>query len=240
MGYSTWFVNMHTLFSMLRGQRDCRCADCVRVFFFMRSDSTQRVMLSLIENGADFEIKPVDLRKGEHKQPAHLARQPFGQIPALDDGGFIVYESRAIARYVNDTRGNKLVPADPKAKAIMEQWISLEQGTITPEASGIVGQRVFAPMFGGKCDDSKVAQHVEKIKQGLDIMDKHLSTNQFLAGNQFTLADAFFMPYFAMLLQTPEGTQLSSRPNIAAWWKRCSERPSWVKALSYNEFAKKE
>ena len=42
-----------------------------------------------------------------------------------------------IARYVNDTRGNKLIPADPKARAIMEQWISLEQGTITPECQSI-------------------------------------------------------------------------------------------------------
>ena len=69
----------------------------------------------------------------------------FGQIPALEDDSFVVYESRAIARYVNETRGNKLMPADAKARAIAEQWMSLEQGVITPEISGIVGQRVFAP-----------------------------------------------------------------------------------------------
>jgi glutathione S-transferase len=75
-----------------------------------------------------------------------LRSRCVGQIPALEDGDFSVYESRAIARYVNDTRGGKLTPADAKKRAIMEQWISLEQGTITPEISGIVGQRVFAPM----------------------------------------------------------------------------------------------
>jgi glutathione S-transferase len=204
------------------------------------STCTQRVIMSALENGAEFEIKTVDLRKGEHKAPPHLARQPFGQIPAVDDHGFIVYESRAIARYINDTRGNKLVPADPKAKAIMEQWISLEQGTITPEVSGIVGQRLFAPMFGGKCDDAKVAQHVEKSKLGLDILDAHLAKNQFIAGSTFSLGDIFFMPYFQMLLNTPEGTLLSSRPHIAAWWKRVSERPSWAKTQTYNEFAAKK
>ena len=110
------------------------------------STCTQRIILAALENGAEFDINLVDLRKGEHKQPAHLARQPFGQVPALEDGDLTVYESRAVARYVNDTRGNKLVPADAKKRALMEQWISLEQGTITPEISGIVGQRIFAPM----------------------------------------------------------------------------------------------
>jgi glutathione S-transferase len=204
------------------------------------STCTQRIILSALENGAEFDINLVDLRKGEHKQPAHLARQPFGQIPALVDGDLTVYESRAVARYVNDTHGNKLVPADPKKRALMEQWISLEQGTITPEISGIVGQRIFAPMFGGKTDEAVVAKHAEKVAQGLDIMDARLAKNQYLAGDAFTLADVFFMPYFALVLHTPEGSLLTSRTNIAAWWKRVSERPSWVKAQTYNEFAAKK
>jgi glutathione S-transferase len=108
-------------------------SDRVQIYGMGGSTCTQRVLMTAIENGAEFEIKTVDLRKGEHKQPAHLARQPFGQIPAVEDDGFVVYESRAIARYINDTRGNKLVPSDPKKRALMEQWISLEQGTITPE-----------------------------------------------------------------------------------------------------------
>jgi len=204
------------------------------------STCTQRVLMTILENGADWELKTVDLRKGEHKQPAHLARQPFGQIPALVDGDLTVYESRAIARYVNASRGNKLTPSDPKKLAIMEQWCSLEQGTITPEISGIVGQRVFAPMFGGKTDEAAVAKHAEKAKQGLDIMDKHLASNQYLAGSEFTMADVFFIPYFALLFATPEKTLFESRPNIMAWWKRVTARPSWTEIQKYNEFAKKE
>jgi len=203
------------------------------------STCTQRVLMTCIENGASFEIKTVDLRKGEHKQPEHLARQPFGQIPAVVDGDFTIYESRGIARYVDNTRGGKMTPQDPKARGLMDQWISLEQGTITPEISGIVGQRVFAPMFGGKTDEAAVKKHEEKAKQGLDIMDKHLSKHQFLAGNQFSLADIFFMPYFALCFHTPEKHLLESRPNIMAWWKRCSERPSWTQTQTLNEFAKK-
>ena len=69
---------------------------------------------------------------------------------------------------------------------------------------------------------------------------QHLSTNQFLAGNTFSLADVYYMPYFALTLVTPEASLLTSRPNIGAWWKRVSERPSWTKTQTYNTFAKKE
>jgi len=212
----------------------------LQIFGMGGSTCTQRVIMTSLENNAEFEINTVDLRKGEHKQPAHLARQPFGQIPALQDGDLTVYESRAIARYINEARGNKLVPSDVKKKAIMEQWCSLEQGTITPEISGIVGQRVFAPMFGGKPNEEAVQKHVEKAKLGLDVLDKHLSTNQYVAGDQFTLADVFFMPYFNLLFATPEKTLFESRPNIMAWWKRVSERPTWAKTQTYNEFAQKQ
>ena len=180
----------------------------------------------------------VDLRKGEHKQPAHLARQPFGQVPALEDGDFSLYESRAIARYVNDTRGGKLTPVDPKKRALMEQWISLEQGTITPEFATIVFQRVFAPKFGMTTDEAAVKAAADKVAQGLDIMDAHLGKNEYLAGEQFTIADVFFIPYFALTLYTPEATLITSRPNIDAWFKKITARPSWAKVQTYNEFAK--
>ena len=202
---------------------------------------TQRIIVAALENNAEFNINLVDLRKGEHKQAAHLARQPFGVIPALEDGDFSLYESRAITRYVDESRGGQLTPKDVRQRALMEQWISLEQGTITPDISAIVFQRVFAPMHGKQTDEAAAAASAAKAVAALDIMDAHLAKHQYLAGEQFSLADVFFMPYFHLLaVATPEATLITSRPNIAAWWKRVSERPSWVKTLSYSEFAKKE
>lgn len=107
--------------------------------------------LLLPQSGAEFDLHRVDLQKGEHKQPEHLARQPFGKIPAIEDDGFQLYESRAIARYLNETRGgSKLVPSDPRERALMEQWISLEQGTISPEFWPILRPRVFGPLVSEK------------------------------------------------------------------------------------------
>jgi len=65
--------------------------------------------------------------KGEHKAPANMARQPFGQMPSLEDGDFKLFESRAMIRYIDETLpGQALCPKDAKTRAHMNQWMSVE------------------------------------------------------------------------------------------------------------------
>jgi glutathione S-transferase len=91
------------------------------------SSCTQRVLTVLAEKGVtDFEIVPVDMATGAHKREPHLSLQPFGKIPALEDDGFVVFESRAICRYIAAKyadQGNKVMPngSDLKAMALFEQ-----------------------------------------------------------------------------------------------------------------------
>lgn len=66
------------------------------------STCTQRVLFAAYELGLEVNLVMVDLMKGEHKQPGHLEKQPFGQIPFLVDGDVHLYESRAIIRYLNE------------------------------------------------------------------------------------------------------------------------------------------
>ena len=62
--------------------------------------STARVLTVLYELDLAHEFVHVDIAKGEHKTPAYGAKQPFGKVPVLDDGGFEVFESRAMCRYL--------------------------------------------------------------------------------------------------------------------------------------------
>jgi len=83
------------------------------------STCTQRVLLPLAEKGIPFEIVPINLFGGEQKQPAHLAKQPFGKIPVLEDDGYFLFESRAIAKYIAKKypgQGTKLIPVDGDLK----------------------------------------------------------------------------------------------------------------------------
>ena len=90
----------------------------MKIFGNPGSTCTRKVLMTAHENGAPFEFVLVDMAKGEHKQPAHLARQPFGQVPTLDDDGFAMYESRAMARYIDGKFGGALTPKDAQARAL--------------------------------------------------------------------------------------------------------------------------
>ncbi|KAI0690020.1 thioredoxin-like protein [Cerioporus squamosus] len=113
------------------------------------STCTKRVLTVLEELSVPFDFVPVDFAKGEHKSPAHLAVQPFGQVPYLDDDGFKFYESRAIARYIALKYGGvgKLIPdpADLKKTALFEQAASVEVSNFDAFASPLAYENVFKP-----------------------------------------------------------------------------------------------
>jgi glutathione S-transferase len=72
--------------------------------------------MTLAETNTPFEVTVVDFSKGDHKQEPHLRRQPFGRVPSLDDDGFEMFESRAMARYLNERAGGKLAPSGGQAR----------------------------------------------------------------------------------------------------------------------------
>ena len=198
----------------------------ITVYGHPLSTCTRKVLTTLLENGTSYEFVLVDLMKGEHKQPAHLARQPFGQVPALDDSGFMLFESRAICRYLNETSGGKLVPSDARGRALMEQWISVETSNFTPHAMKFVYHYIFQ-----RAQEPAVLEAAEaKVTEALGIMDAHLAKHPYLAGEQFSLADISFMPYVDYVMMTPAKSMFAKWPNVTAWWNKVSGRATWKKA----------
>jgi len=206
----------------------------MKLFGNPRSTCTRKVLCTLAEKGVKAEFHLVDLGKGEHKQPAHMARQPFGQVPAFEDSdGFKLYESRAICRYIDATQpGPKLTPADPKGQALMEQWISVETSNFTPYAMKIIYQKLFNPMRGLPLDQKAVDEGKAGLDKALPIMDKQLASTAFLVGDTFTLADVMFMPYIQYLFDCESAEQVIRSERVHAWWKKISDRPSWKTATS--------
>lgn len=200
----------------------------MKLFGHPVSTCTRKVLTTLAEKGQKADFVVVDITKGDHKNSDHLARQPFGQIPALDDDGFVLYESRAIIRYVDETMaGPKLTPADPKGRALMEQWMSVETSNFTPHAMKVIYQRYFYPFRGLPCDEAIVKEGSEAAGRAVDVMDRQLAKTRFLTGAQFTLADICFMPYVEYLFASRAGEIIESRKNVARWWNEVSTRPSW-------------
>ena len=114
------------------------------------STCTARVRTVLEELALPYELVVVDFAKGEHKAPAFTAVQPFGQVPYLDDDGFTLFESRAIARYLALKYGGvakKLIPdpGDVRATAVFEQGASVELSNFDTFAAGLAYEKVFKP-----------------------------------------------------------------------------------------------
>jgi glutathione S-transferase len=197
----------------------------LKIFGHPASTCTRKVVMTLNETNTPYELTTVDFAKGEHKQQPHLGRQPFGQIPALDDDGFAMYESRAMARYINEKAAGKLVPSDPKARAVMEQWISIETSNFTPHAMKLIYHHVFH-----RAQDAAVLEAAGKgLESALATMEERLAKSPFLAGNELTLADVCFMPYIEYAMGTPAKETFAKYPHVSAWWTKISERPTWRK-----------
>jgi len=199
----------------------------MKIFGHPGSTCTRKVLMTLNETKTPFEFILVDFGKGEHKAPAHLARQPFGQVPTLDDEGFKMYESRAMARYIDGKAGNPLTPKDAQARAMMEQWISIETSNFAGHAMKFIYQSVF--------HREQTAEVLATAGAGLDLayqtMERQLATQPFLAGAQFSLADLCFMPYLEYLALSPAATKLTEHPRLAAWWTAVSARETWSKTV---------
>jgi len=194
------------------------------------STCTRRVATVLVEKKVPFEFVAVDISKQEHKSAAFLENQPFGQVPYIDDDGFILYESRAICRYIADkypNQGTALVPTDTKGKALFEQAASIEYSNFDPICSKAVAEMVFKPMRGQASDKAVYDSLIQTLSAKLDGYEVILGKQKYLAGNEVTLADLFHLPYGTMLLRAGSDLMTSKGPNVARWFNDLCARDSW-------------
>ncbi|TFY55042.1 hypothetical protein EVJ58_g8498 [Rhodofomes roseus] len=205
------------------------------------STCTRRVAIVLKEKNVPYEFFPVNLATGAHKSPEYLAKQPFGQVPYIEEeDGFQLFESRAIGRYIAVKyagQGNKVLPdpADLRAVAKFEQAASIELTNFDPFASQIAFEKVFKGGKGlGPADPKVVESLTRQLLLKLDAYEIILSKQKYLAGDvsitflpiehsltthqqEVTLADLFHITYGAML--APLGVDAledaSKRPHLA-------------------------
>lgn len=200
----------------------------MKIFGDPRSTNTRKVLTTLAELDMPYEFEHVDFALGEHKQPSHLSRQPFGQMPALDDDGFVLYETHAMVRYLNARAGGALMPKDLRARAVADQWMSIESANFAAHAMKFV----YHYLLKMKQDPSVLENASAAFDNTLSILAARLSQHPFVAGASFTLADICFMPYFEYTLLTPAKDIVAKYPSILAWWNQVRERPSWQAATA--------
>jgi glutathione S-transferase len=197
------------------------------------SSCTRKVLITCAEKEAAIELVAVDLFAGDHKREPHLARHPFGVIPVLDDAGFVVYESRAIIRYLDRTLpGLALTPQTARDVARMDQWLSVDQSYVGPHTRTLANQRIVRP-HQGLATEVDVAREAERqLGNALGVIDRSLRGTRYLAGDAFSLADVSLAPYVGSLAMIGAEHLLADLPEVRRWWTDVTARPSWTRATA--------
>lgn len=207
----------------------------VKVFGPAKSTNVARVLLCLEEVGAEYELVDMDFPGKEHKRPQHLARNPFGQVPALQDGDLVLFESRAIAKYLlrkyKSDKVDLLRECSLEEAAMVDVWTEVETHQYHPALSPIVLECFIYPTLRGLPTNQKIVNDsLEKAKKVLEIYEAHLSKNKYLAGDFVSFADLnHFACTFYLMDATPYGSLFDQYPHVKAWWEDLMSRPSMKK-----------
>lgn len=197
------------------------------------SSCTRKVLITFAEKAAEVELVLVDLLSGEHKQPAHLARHPFGVIPVLDDDGFVLYESRAIVRYLDHRLpGPSLVPSAARDRARMDQWLSVDQSYVAPPTRTLAVQRILRPHQGLAPEAAAIAEAERALADAFGAIDRALADQRFLAGDAFSLADLSLAPYVAGMAMLEAAHLIGDLRHLQRWWEAVAARPSVRRAIT--------
>jgi glutathione S-transferase len=200
----------------------------MKIFGDPLSTNTRKVLTTLAELDLPYELVHVNYAGGEHKHAAHLQRQPFGQMPALDDDGFVLYETHAMCRYL-DARagGGRLLPSDLRTRALVDQWMSIESANFSSHAMKFV----YHYLLRIEQDASVLAHAAAALDHALGVLAKELAAKPYIGSQTFSLADICYMPYFEYVLLTPAKEHFEKHPSLTAWWSRVHDRASWRKVV---------
>ncbi len=157
------------------------------------------------------------VRNGLNRQPAYLAKFPFGQVPGVEfDDGRCLAQSNAIIRYL--ARGTRLLPDDPWIQAKIDEWLFWEQYSHEP----YVAVCRYHMVYLGKSKESRDPARVERGEKALDYMETMLAGRSFLVGDSLSIADISLLAYTRVAHEG--GFELMPRPSVRAWIARCEKQ----------------
>ena len=186
------------------------------------------VQLTLAQKHVDYEFVPLNVFAPEGIPAWYLDLQPFGRMPAFEHDGFKLFETAAIARYIDEAfAGPPLQPNDVKRRATMAQIVGLlDSYAYRAMVWDVYVERVDKPNEGKAPDEALISAGLDKSKTSLAVLTKLKSPGDWLLGEQVTLADLHAAPMFGYFIKAPEGRALlADHPELARWYERAAKLP---------------
>jgi len=233
----------------------------IKLYTFPPSTNSRKVRIALLEKGLEFQRINVDLSKREQKNPEYLKIHPFGQVPALDDEGFIIYDSTVINEYLEDVFPDvPLRPRNPVGAARMRYWNKFIDEHVMNHVSmhgwhrmiGIIARNIENGEFEKLMEriplpdqrkkwktarsgfsEADLTNATEKILYAVDKVEAQLAKTAWIAGDDYTLADINFYSHCGMMVERmfPELEIAKRCPRLVAWREKMTARPAVARAL---------
>ena len=183
------------------------------------SGNTYKVRLLLKQLEIPHEAVRLDIAGGAVRAPEFRKVNPFGRVPFIAEEEFSLGESNAILLYL--ARGSKLLPADPRSQALIQQWMFFEQNQVEL-AIGL--PRVWKK-FGIQQHPSVLEHYAHRAVSSLKVLERHLAGRDWFVGDAYSVADIALYAYTHM---APEaGHELAHFPAVSTWLKRVQAQPGW-------------
>lgn len=190
-----------------------------------------KILITTEELNQDYELHLLDISKGEHKSPEHIARHPLGKVPAVEYDGEYYIESNAICRLLAEENNNNLYADSAKQRAVINAWIDLFGFHIGRWLSVIFFEDAIRPHLPNNTRDQEQIDEANSfLEEQLPVMEEALTKNIFLAGEDITIADTIAFAY----CQTTEYSSVNfdNYPNILRWYELINSRDAVIRAMA--------
>ncbi|MDE1917962.1 MAG: glutathione S-transferase N-terminal domain-containing protein [Sphingomonadales bacterium] len=184
-----------------------------------------KVPIALEELGLNYNLRGVNVRKGEQKAPDFVALNPNAKVPVLVDGDLVLTESAAILVYLAEKTGH-LLPASGEGRAQVFEQLFFHASGLGPA----FGQSGFFQRSAAEPQPIAIERFSGEAKRTVGVLDGVLAQRQFVAGADFTIAD---IAHFGWLWRREFAmVDLDNAPNIARWYAAVEARPAVQRAIA--------
>jgi glutathione S-transferase len=195
------------------------------------SVNVQKVLWCLAELDLAYERIDAGMAFGRNHEPDYLAMNPNARVPTLVDGDFVLWESNSVMRYLSLAYrpDSAIYPKAPKRRAGVDRWLDWTLSTLQP---------VDRPVFWALVRTPPAERDMAAIQKDADaeavvwrVAERYLSTNRFIEGDDFTLADIALGAYARRWFGV-EGVTKPKLPHLERWFAQFSARPGFVKFVA--------
>ena len=181
-------------------------------------------------SGAEYDAYMINIMEGEQFSSGFVGVNPNSKIPALLDttveGGAPIFESGAMLLYLAD-KFEDFIPSEPSQRAKCLSWLFWQMGSGPFLGGGFGHFYAYAP----EKYEYPINRFAMEVKRQLDLLDKHLAENEFMCGDQYTIADMAIWPWYGVLVQgglyeAAEFLDVASYTHVLRWANQIGDRPA--------------